>query len=357
MSKRPPQAPRGRGARSNPDNRFESVTRELVDDGWGSLDEEPPPLRTHLAIDTSRTVISYNQSPDVGFDRSVNPYRGCEHGCIYCFARPSHAYLGLSPGLDFETRLFYKPEAAIQLRDELAKPGYRCAPIAVGINTDGYQPMERELKITRSVLEVLRECDHPLFIVTKSKLIERDIDILAPMATKGLVHVSVSITTLRHDLARSLEPRATAPRRRVQIIRNLSEAGIPVGVMVAPTIPILTDSELEDILGAAREAGATAAGYVLLRLPHEVKDMFREWLAEHAPTQAAHVMERIRDSRGGKDYTSEFGERMRGTGVYADLIAQRFRLAYQKLGFEGDRELATRHFRPPRPVTDQFELF
>src|SRR3569623_1390036 len=357
MSKRPSQAPRGRGARSNPDNRYESVTREAVDDGWGSLDEDLPPLRTHLSVDTSRTVITYNQSPDVGFDRSINPYRGCEHGCVYCFARPSHAYLGLSPGLDFETRLFYKPDAAAQLRKELAAPGYRCAPIAVGINTDGYQPVERKLGLTRAILEVLRDCDHPLTVITKSMLIERDIDILAPMAAKGLVHVSVSVTTLRHELARKLEPRATAPRRRVELIRNLHDAGIPVGVMVAPTIPVLTDSELEDILAAARAAGADSAGYVLLRLPHEVKDLFREWLAEHTPTQAAHVMERIRDSRGGKDYQAEFGMRMRGSGVYADLIAQRFRLAYQRLGCDGGRDLTTRLFRPPRPVTDQFELF
>ena len=357
MSKRPSQAARGRGARSNPDNRFESVTREFIDDGWGSLDEAPPPLRTHLTVDTSRAVITYNKSPDVGFDRSINPYRGCEHGCVYCFARPSHAYLGLSPGLDFESRLFYKPDAAAQLRQELAAPSYRCAPIAVGINTDGYQPIERQLKITRAVLEVLRECHHPLFIVTKSMLIERDIDLLAPMAEMGLAHVSVSVTTLRHELARKLEPRATAPRRRVEIIRHLSAAGIPVGVMVAPTIPVLTDSELEDILGAAREAGAQSAGYVLLRLPHEVKDLFREWLAEHAPTQAAHVMERIRDSRGGKDYESAFGERMRGTGLYADLTAQRFRLAHQRLGYTDSRALSTRHFRPPRIETDQLELF
>ena len=357
MSKRPSQAPRGRGARSNPDPRFESVTRELVDDGWGSLDEAPPPLRTHLTVDTSRTVITYNKSPDVGFDRSINPYRGCEHGCVYCFARPSHAYLGLSPGLDFESRLFYKPDAAAQLRRELASPSYRCAPIAVGINTDGYQPIERELKITRGVLEVLHECRHPLFIVTKSMLVERDVDLLAPMAEQGLAQVSVSITTLRHAIARKLEPRATAPRRRVEIIRHLSEAGIPVGVMVAPTIPVLTDSELEDILGAAREAGAQSAGYVLLRLPHEVKDLFREWLSEHAPTQASHVMERIRDSRGGKDYDSAYGERMRGTGLYADLIAQRFRLAWQRLGYTEGRALTAQHFRPPRVETDQLELF
>src|SRR3569623_1748451 len=352
MSKRPSQAPRGRGARSNPDNRYESVTREAVDDGWGSLDEDLPPLRTHLSVATSRTVITYNQSPDVGFDRSINPYRGCEHGCVYCFARPSHAYLDLSPGLDFETRLFYKPDAVAQLRKELAAPGYRCAPIAVGINTDGYQPVERKLGLTRAILEVLRDCDHPLTVITKSMLIERDIDILAPMAAKGLVHVSVSVTTLRHELARKLEPRATAPRRREEIIRNLHDAGIPEGVMEAPTIPELTGSELEEILAA----GADSAGYVLLRLPHEVKDLFREWLAEHTPSQAAHVMERIRDSRGGKDYESAFGERLRGTGLYADLTAQRFRLAHQRLGYTARRALSTRHFRPPRIETAQHDI-
>ncbi len=357
MSKRPPQAPRGRGARSNPDNRYEALRREEVDDGWGNLDAEPPPLATTLSVDTSRTVISYNQSPDVGFDRSINPYRGCEHGCVYCFARPSHAWLGLSPGLDFESRLFYKPDAAALLRKELAAPGYRCAPIAVGINTDAYQPVERRLHITRAILDVLRECEHPLTIVTKSWLVERDIDILAEMAGKGLAQVMVSVTTLDHQLARTLEPRASAPRRRVEIIRHLSEAGIPVGVMVAPLIPVLTDGELETILADARSAGARSAGYVLLRLPHEVKDLFREWLAEHAPTRAAHVMERIRDSRGGKDYAAQFGERMRGTGIYADLIAQRFRLAHQRLGFESPPPLDTGRFRPPRLDTDQLTLF
>jgi len=357
MSKRPSQAPRGRGARSNPDNRYEALRREEVDDGWGNLDADAPPLATTLSADASRTVISYNQSPDVGFDRSINPYRGCEHGCVYCFARPSHAWLGLSPGLDFESRLFYKPDAAELLRQELAAPKYRCAPIAVGINTDAYQPVERRLHITRAILEVLRECEHPLTIITKSWLVERDTDILAEMAGKGLVQVMVSVTTLRQELARTLEPRATAPRRRVEIIRHLSEAGIPVGVMVAPLIPVLTDGELETILAVARAAGARSAGYVLLRLPHEVKDLFREWLTEHAPTQAGHVMERIRDSRAGKDYDAQFGERMRGTGIYADLIAQRFRLAYQRLGFESGPPLETGRFRPPRLATDQLSLF
>ncbi len=357
MSKRPPQAPRGRGARSNPDNRYEALSRVAVDDGWGGLEGETPPLRTTLGVDASRTVISYNQSPDVGFDRSINPYRGCEHGCVYCFARPTHAYLGLSPGLDFESRLFYKPEAAALLRQELAAPNYHCAPIAVGINTDAYQPVERRLKITRSVLEVLRDCGHPFTLITKSALVERDLDILSEMADKGLVQVMVSITTLRHELARTLEPRAAAPARRLDLIRNLSAAGVPAGVMVAPLIPVLSDSELEDILACAREAGARCAGYVLLRLPHEVKDLFREWLAEHAPTQAEHVMARIRDSRGGKDYAAEFGARMRGTGVYADLIAQRFRLARQRLGYGDPAPLRTGHFRPPRIATPQLDLF
>jgi DNA repair photolyase len=323
MSKRPPSAPRGRGARSNPDNRYTAHSSELVDDGWGGLEQEPPPLRTTLTKDTSRTIINYNQSPDVGFDRSINPYRGCEHGCIYCFARPTHAYLGLSPGLDFESQLFYKPDAAALLRQELAAPAYHCAPIALGINTDAYQPVERKLFLTRDVLEVLRECNHPFTLVTKSWLVERDIDLLAEMACKRLVQVMVSVTTLRHELARTLEPRAAAPARRLKTIQHLQQAGIPVGVLVAPLIPVLTDSELETILAQAREAGAASAAYVLLRLPHEVKDLFREWLEEHEPTKAGHVMQRIRDSRGGKDYDAEFGARMRGTGIFADLLAQR----------------------------------
>jgi DNA repair photolyase len=357
MSKRPPSAPRGRGARSNPDNRFAEHAYEVFDDGWGGLDAEPPPLRTVLGKDTSRTVISYNRSPDVGFDRSINPYRGCEHGCVYCFARPTHAYLGLSPGLDFESRLFYKPDAATLLRAELAAAGYRCAPIAVGINTDAYQPVERRLGITRAVLEVLRDCHHPFTIVTKSSLVERDLDILTAMAQEHLVQVMVSVTTLRHDLARKLEPRATAPARRIETIARLNAAGVPVGVLVAPLIPVLTDSELEGILARAREAGAASAGYVLLRLPHEVKDLFREWLAEHEPTRADHVMQRIRDSRGGKDYDAAFGTRMRGTGVFADMIAQRFRAAHTRLGFSGGPALACDRFRPPRADRPQLELF
>ena len=357
MSIRPPSAHSGRGARSNPDSRFAEHGRELVDDGWGGLDQEPVPVRTILAKDTSRTVINYNQSPDVGFDRSINPYRGCEHGCVYCFARPTHAYLGLSPGLDFESRLFYKADAAKLLREELAAPSYHCAPIAVGINTDAYQPVERKLNLTRDVLEVLRECDHPFTLVTKSWLVERDIDLLIEMARKNLVQVMVSLTTLRHDLARTLEPRATAPTRRLKTIHCLSQAGIPVGVLVAPLIPVLTDSELEGILLQARDAGATSAGYVLLRLPHEVKELFREWLIEHEPTKAEHVMQRIRDSRSGKDYDAEFGARMRGTGIFSDLLSQRFALAYQRLGYQSPLPLDTSRFRAPRRNKAQLELF
>jgi len=357
MSKRPTSAPHGRGARSSPDNRYAEHSHELVDDGWGSLEQEAPPLRTTLTKDTSRTIICYNESPDVGFDRSINPYRGCEHGCVYCFARPTHAYLGLSPGLDFESRLFYKPDAAELLHKELAAPTYRCAPIAVGINTDAYQPVERRLGITRAVLEVLHSCNHPFTVVTKSCLVERDIDIFAEMAGKQLVQVMVSVTTLRHDLARVMEPRATAPMRRLRTIRYLHEAGVPVGVLVAPVIPVLTDSEMENILAEARQAGASSAGYVLLRLPYEVKDLFREWLAEHEPTKAGHVMQRIRDSRGGKDYDAEFGTRMRGKGIFADLFANRFRIAYKRLGYGEGQALETRLFCPPRRERFQLELF
>jgi DNA repair photolyase len=357
MSKRPPSAPRGRGARSDPDNRYAAHSSELVDDGWGGLEQEPPPLRTTLTKDTSRTIINYNQSPDVGFDRSINPYRGCEHGCVYCFARPTHTYLGLSPGLDFESQIFYKPDAASLLRQELAAPTYRCAPIALGINTDAYQPVERKLFLTRDVIDVLRECNHPFTLVTKSWLVERDIDLLAEMARNRLVQVMVSITTLRHELARTLEPRAASPARRLKTIQHLQQAGIPVGVLVAPLIPVLTDSELETILAQAREAGAASAGYVLLRLPHEVKELFREWLEEHEPTKAGHVMQRIRDSRGGKDYDAEFGERMRGTGIFADLLAQRFSIAYQRLGFQAPLPLDVNQFRAPRLNKAQLELF
>lgn len=347
---------RGRGATFSPDNRYSAHTQEAQDDGWGSLDAPLEPLRTTFTLDSSRTVISYNDSPDVGFDRSINPYRGCEHGCVYCFARPSHAWLGLSPGLDFESRLFYKPDAPELLRNELAARSYRPAPIAVGINTDAYQPGERKLKITRRILELLVECRHPFSIVTKSALIERDLDLLKEAAALRLVSVAFSITTLDRALARRMEPRAAAPQRRLAAIHTLSSAGIPVSVLVAPVIPVLTDGELEKILEAAHAAGARAASYVLLRLPHELKELFEAWLAAHEPSKAAHVMNRIRDTRGGKDYDSRFGVRMRGTGDYAGLLDKRFAMAERRLGFGDFQPLDVAQFRPPR-ITPQLELF
>jgi len=347
---------RGRGATFSPENRYSAHTQEALDDGWGSLDAPLEPLRTTFTLDSSRTVISYNDSPDVGFDRSINPYRGCEHGCVYCFARPSHAWLGLSPGLDFESRLFYKPDAPELLRNELAARSYRPAPIAVGINTDSYQPGERKLKITRRILELLVECRHPFSVVTKSALIERDLDLLKEAAALHLVSVAVSITTLDRALARRMEPRAAAPQRRIEVIRSLNTAGVPVSVLVAPLIPVLTDGEMENILETAHAAGARAAGYVLLRLPHELKELFEVWLTAHEPRKAAHVMNRIRDMRGGKDYDSRFGARMRGTGDYADLLAKRFAMAERRLGFGDFPPLDVTQFRAPR-ITSQLELF
>ena len=370
-------AHKGRGALSNTTGRFELVTREDVDDGWGdgadadrdsgrdrndahdrSHDGHPAPkLRTTLTPDASRKIISYNASPDLPFDRSINPYRGCEHGCIYCYARPSHAYLGLSPGLDFETRLVFKPDAASLLRAELGKPGYRCAPIALGSNTDPYQPVERDLGITRGVLEVLAKCGHPVMIVTKSARVERDIDLLGAMAAASRCSVAVSITTLDRSLARRMEPRASAPHRRLETVRRLTEAGVPTAVFASPMIPFLNDAELETILEHTREAGALGASYTMLRLPLEIADLFREWLAEHYPDRAGRVMERVRDTRGGKDYDSTFGQRMRGTGPVADLLAQRFRLAVKRLGFPGCPALDTSGFVPPAPERDQLSLF
>lgn len=357
MAKYLNQPRKGRGATGNPDNRFEACTREEVDDGWGGLDAQVEPLRTTVQADTARTVIAYNDSPDIPFDRSINPYRGCEHGCVYCFARPTHAYLGLSPGLDFESRLFYKADAAALLRRELARPGYRCAPVALGINTDAYQPLERRLGITRQILEELREHAHPVTLVTKSALIERDLDILGDMARDDLVQVMISITTLDRELARSLEPRAAAPQRRLETLRHLSAAGIPAGVLVAPLIPVLTDAELETILGEARSAGACAAGYVLLRLPHEVKDLFKDWLARHRPLQAEHVMNRLRDCRGGREYDARFGSRMRGEGIFAELLGQRFRKASRDLAFPGLPPLRSDLFRVPGGRRAQLDLF
>ncbi len=348
---------KGRGAVSNASGRFESRQRAAFDDGWDYTPDESRP-QTVVQADASRSILAYNESPDVPFDRSLNPYRGCEHGCVYCFARPTHAYLGLSPGLDFETRLFSKPHAATLLDNELSRPAYRCQPLALGVNTDAYQPIERKLGITRSVLEVLQRFRHPVSIITKSALVERDQDILREMAQDRLVSVSVSVTTLEAEMARKLEPRAAAPHRRLQTIRTLAAASIPVNVLVAPVIPVLTDPELDAILAAARDAGAQSAGYILLRLPLEVSKLFRQWLQAHYPLKAEHVMTRVRDTRGGKDYDSRFGERMRGSGAFADIIAQRFALACKKLDLK-PREYALNcaAFRVPERSGDQLDLF
>lgn len=324
---------KGRGAADNPDNRFASWQREAADDGWWNTAEElAPALATELIVDTAKSVISYNDSPDIPFDRSINPYRGCEHGCSYCFARPSHAYLGLSPGLDFETRLAYKPDAVEVLRRELAHPRYVCKPVALGINTDGWQPVERRLRLTRGILELLAECSHPVSIVTKSALILRDLDMLVGMAQKNLLRVAVSITTLDADLARRMEPRAPSSQRRLSVIRELAAAGVPTAVLVAPLIPALTDHEMENILQAAADAGATSAGYILLRLPHEVKPLFRDWLEREQPGRAEHVFSLLRQMHGGKEYDSRFGQRQRGAGPLAEIIQQRFRVAQRRLG-------------------------
>jgi len=354
----PPKPPRGRGAVFNPDNRYSAYSSTLEDDGWGLLDAlsaEPGPSTT-LGIDTARRVISFNRSPDVPFDRSINPYRGCEHGCAYCFARPTHAYLGLSPGLDFETRLFHKPNAPELLRQELSQPGYRCQPLALGINTDGWQPIERRLGLTRRLLEVLEEFRHPVSIVTKSALIERDLDILSRMAERQLVQVMLSITTLDDDLCRRLEPRAARPKRRLETIARLREAGVPIGVLVAPVIPALTDHELEAILEHSRAAGAESAGYVLLRLPHELKDLFGEWLQTHAPLRAEHVWSRLREMRAGSAYQSAFGTRMTGSGLWAELLRKRFTIACRRLGFGRLAPLDVSHFRVP-DTSGQMGLF
>jgi DNA repair photolyase len=351
MSEPPrPAARTGRGAVSNPEGRFETTRAERVDDGWGSLDEELPPLDTQVRPDPARSIISRNKSPDIPFDQSINPYRGCEHGCIYCYARPSHGYLNLSPGLDFETRLFFKQDAARLLEQELAAPGYRCSPITLGANTDPYQPIEREYRVTRSIIEVLGRCRHPFSIITKGSLIERDVDLLAPLARQQLVLALISVTTLSNELKRTLEPRTASPAARLRAIRTLAQAGIPVGVMVAPVIPVLTDAELERILEAAAQAGARSAGYVLLRLPHEVKDLFREWLATHEPLKAQHVMSRMQAMRGGRDYDSGWGTRQRGEGEYAQLLHARFQAACRRYGLKtGERFVHdTTAFEPPR---------
>jgi DNA repair photolyase len=348
---------KGRGALSNPPGRFDKLTQELEHDGW--YEEEPPSrLGTVVLPEQARTVISRNQSPDVPFTQSINPYRGCAHACPYCYARPSHAYVGLSPGLDFETRLFYKADAAAVLKKELSAPGYKCAPIMLGANTDPYQPLEKTHKVTRSILEVLLEHKHPVCITTKGALVARDVDLLAQLARDGLARVMFSIPTLDNDMKRVLEPRAASAAAKLKAMRVLAEAGVAVGVLVAPIIPVLTEHEIEAVLEASREAGASLAGYTLLRLPWEVKDLFREWLAEHFPERAAHVMSIVRAMRGERDNDPSFGTRMHATGPVAHLIRQRFQLACRRLGFPPGRQnaLPTNLFHPPRRIHPQLSL-
>ena len=352
----PPERRRARGAVSNATGRYDQE-RVGFDDGW-QREEDLPPIRTEIREEVARSIISYNRSPDLPFDRSINPYRGCEHGCIYCFARPTHAYLGLSPGLDFETRLVARPNAAELLRKELSKPRYKVQPMAIGTNTDPYQPVEKARGITRDCLEVLAEFRHPVAIVTKGTLIERDIDILAPMAQQGLVRVGISVTTLDPELSRRMEPRVPAPARRLATIRRLSEAGIPVRVMTSPLVPGLTDHELEALLAAGAEAGADAASWIMLRLPREVSELWQEWLAEHEPGRAARVMARLREMHGGRDYDPRWGHRMRGEGHYAQMIAQRFKAATRRLGLDITAPaLRCDLFRVPPQAGDQLSLF
>lgn len=346
-----------RAAGSNAAGRFERHDREAFDDGW-DIPEDSRLLRTELRLERPRSALVWNRSPDLPFDRSVNPYRGCEHGCIYCFARPSHAFLGLSPGLDFETRLVARPGIGAVLDRELRARKYRPAPIALGTNTDPYQPCDAEHRLAREVVQVLHDHRHPLAITTKGTLVERDLDLLAAMAAQGLVAVGVSLTTLDPALSRRMEPRAPAPARRLETIRRLASAGVPVRAMIAPVVPGLTDHELEPLMQAAREAGAVAARFIALRLPLEVAPLFRDWLAEHEPGRAAHVMNRVREMHGGRDYDPEFGRRMTGQGLWADLLARRFALAARRLGLDAPQPaLRTDLFRPPARPGDQLDLF
>lgn len=349
---------RGRGARSNASGRYESHEREAFDDGWTVEDDTPTQLTTSLSAERARKIISRNDSPDIGFNASINPYRGCEHGCIYCYARPAHAYMGLSPGLDFESKLFFKPDAAKLLEAELSKPGYRPERIHIGGNTDPYQPVERKLKITRGVLQVLDRFNHPFSVITKSNLIVRDLDIIGPMAARGLASAFVSVTTLDRSLARAMEPRAATPARRLEAIARLAEAGVPTGIGFAPVIPGLNDHELETVLEAGAKAGAVAAMYVTLRLPLEIKDLFREWLEEARPDRAGRVMSLIRQVRGGLDYDARWGSRMVGTGPVAAMIASRFGLAVKKYGLNQMRRPADlSQFKVPEKAGDQLSLF
>ncbi|WP_193748775.1 PA0069 family radical SAM protein [Leisingera sp. ANG-Vp] len=347
---------KARASLSNAAGRYEQA-RDTVDDGWFQ-DADPEVIPTEVREEAARSLITYNRSPDLPFDRSINPYRGCEHGCIYCFARPTHAYLGLSPGMDFETRLVARPNAAAVLRKELSAPRYRVATLALGTNTDPYQPCERDYGITRACLEVLRDFNHPVAIVTKGAMVERDLDILAPMAARGLVRVGISVTTLDPDLSRRMEPRAPLPARRLAAIRRLTDAGVPVRIMTSPVVPGLTDHELEALLAAGAEAGADAASWIMLRLPREVSELWQEWLAEHEPGRAAKVMARLREMHGGRDYDPRWGHRMRGEGRYAEMIAQRFKAACKRLELkERTADLRADLFaRPPQPG-DQLALF
>lgn len=351
-----PERNRGRSAGINPSGRFEPVSRHVFDDGWNSL-EELPPFKTEVQVEKPRTIVTRNESPDISFDRSINPYRGCEHGCVYCFARPTHSFMGLSPGLDFESKLFAKPDAARLLDKELSKDGYQPRTIAIGTNTDPYQPIEKQYRIMREILEVLEARGHPVGIVTKSALVTRDLDILSRMAERGLAKVALSVTTLNRMLARTMEPRASTPTKRLEAIRQLSDAGIPASVMVAPIIPGLTDQEMERILDSARAAGAREAGYVLLRLPLEVAPIFKDWLLRHYPDRYRHVMSLIRSMRDGKDYDSEWGKRMKGSGPYAWQIGRRFEIAAKRLGLNAERRsLRTDQFVAAAKATEQLML-
>ncbi len=347
----------GRGTASNASGRYEPLARVAFDDGWQGLDELPP-FKTTVTVDATRKILARNDSPDISFDRSINPYRGCEHGCVYCFARPTHAYLGLSPGLDFESKLFMKPNAPELLERELSAPGYVPKTIAIGTNTDPYQPIERRHEIMRGILEVLERAGHPVGIVTKSNLVLRDLDILSRMARRNLVKVALSVTTLDAKLARVMEPRAPTPARRLEALRQLNAAGVPASAMVAPVIPAINDAEIERILEAVAATGVRHAGYVLLRLPLEVRDLFREWLIENFPDRYRHVFKLVRDTRGGKDYDSTWGKRMTGSGPVAWMIGRRFEVACERLGFNKARaSTTTEHFHPPRPAAAQLDLF
>ncbi len=347
---------RGRASGINPTGRYEPVSRHVFDDGWNTL-EDLPPFKTDVQIEQPRKIITKNDSPDIAFDRSINPYRGCEHGCVYCFARPTHSYMGLSAGLDFESRLFAKPDAARLLEKELARPGYAAQTIAIGTNTDPYQPVEKQWRIMRGLLEVLEARAHPVAIVTKSALVRRDIDILSRMAERGLAKVALSVTTLDRKLSRTMEPRAATPTRRLETMRMLADAGIPVSVMAAPIIPGLNDHEVERILDSARAAGAREAGFIILRLPLEVSSIFKEWLLRHYPDRYRHVMSLLRSMRGGKDYDAEFGKRMRGSGPYAWQIGRRFEIAARRLGLNTERrKLRTDLFSPAEQSARQLSL-